>query len=358
MKIQRPDTSQLDSSVIEYILFLENELERIRSKLQVSNRDRVDSDLTIQDESEAENFTETSEPVTTKNVIIISFSGFGKRTLRHKYMIQRRGGMGVFDLETNKEDPPVCIAIAEPDQTLLLITNYGRGFRIPIISFSETPVHSRGISVVSKFELLTGEGVAKILPIQAQGYVALLGETGMVRLLRHHIFGEHMKPGTYLIDQKTFGNLGSACWINGDSDIFIATKSGKAIRFAVSLIPPQGVQAVRIQPGDQAKSILEVGAETNVFLLSSDGKGSIRPMSGFSPNKSPGAGGKNVLTTDELVGACAVSENDQILIISEQSKIIRFHSREVPVKDAVVQGVVCMALRADKPVALTHIGEE
>ena len=90
-----------------------------------------------------------------------------------------------------------------------------------------------------------------------------------------------------------------------------------------------------------------------MFLLGADGKGTIRLMENFNPNKSPNAGGKVAMNTDHLIAASAIQEKDDIFIISRLSKIIRFRAEEVPTKDGVVQGVVCMSLRADIPVAIT-----
>jgi len=87
-----------------------------------------------------------------------------------------------------------------------------------------------------------------------------------------------------------------------------------------------------------------------VFLLSSDGKGTIRLIEGFAANKSPGAGGKIAMATDHLISALATDEKTEVFIISHLSKIIRFRLEQIPAKEGVVQGVVCMSLRADQPV--------
>jgi DNA gyrase subunit A len=109
---------------------------------------------------------------------------------------------------------------------------------------------------------------------------------------------------------------------------------------------------MRLEPGDAAVAIASVSAESCVFLLTADGKGTLRLMSGFSANKSPGGGGKSAMKTDRLIGAVAVEEDDDIFILSRLSKIIRFRAAEVPPKEDVVQGVICMALRADETVAV------
>jgi DNA gyrase/topoisomerase IV subunit A len=88
-------------------------------------------------------------------------------------------------------------------------------------------------------------------------------------------------------------------------------------------------------------------------VFGAGGKGAVRLMSGFRSNKAPGAGGKAALKTDRLVGAAVVGENDDVFAISRLSKIIRFLAAEVPPKEGVVQGVNCMALRADEAVVFT-----
>ncbi len=94
---------------------------------------------------------------------------------------------------------------------------------------------------------------------------------------------------------------------------------------------------------------------SGVFLLGADGQGTIRRMAGFSRNKAPGSGGKQAMKADRLVGACAVDEGDDIFIISQLGKIIRFRADEVPAKEGVVQGVACMALRNDEAAALAAV---
>ena len=173
----------------------------------------------------------------------------------------------------------------------------------------------------------------------------------MVRLLRHHVFGEHMKPGTALTDYKQFGALASACRSEGDGELFIATRQGRAIRFSEKSIPPQGTLGIRLNQGDEVVSVTAVEPESSVFMLSADGKGAIRMMQGFSANKAPGAGGKFAIKTEHLVCATNVDDQDDLFIISRLSKIIRFRVEEVPTKDGVVQGVICMTLRGDAPVA-------
>jgi DNA gyrase subunit A len=347
---KRPNLTHLNPEVLAYIEALEAEIERLHGKSKrASSPDRVSE--VSEDKLDTTPVTEPAEPPTTLNIITGSASGIAKRTARHLYLRQRRGGMGVFDLETPGDESPCLLAMADQAQGLLIITDHGRAFRMPVSLIPEKPVHSRGEGILERLNLNPDEHLAAILPDLAQGYMALVSQTGMIRMLRHHIFGEFMKPGTLLVDLKTFGFLAAACWTPGDGDLFIATRQGRAIRFSEKLVPPQGCLGIRISGEDAVAAITPVYPDSRVFLLGADGRGSLRLMEGFAPNKAPGAGGKIAFATDHLVTALQADEPGDIFIISRLSKIIRFDVSEVPEKDGVVQGVNCMSLRADETVA-------
>jgi DNA gyrase subunit A len=346
----RPDLSQVDPELREYIETLEAEIER----LQARPSRRPSAAVEEEEVEPGETLFEPSEPPTTINVITVTASGIAKRTPRHLYSRQKRGGMGVFDLETPGDEPPAILCTADESETLLVMTDQARAFRLPVSVIPEKEVRARGESILSKLSLQDGEKLAAILPDQAEGYVALISQRGSLRLLRHHVFGEYMKPGTSLYDYRAFGPLASACWAPTDGDLLIATRQGKAIRFSFpeKQLPPQGGLGIRLSDDDQAVAICAVYEDSGVFLLGADGKGTIRLMEGFSANKAPGAGGKIAMNTDQLVGAATVEDDEDIFIISELSKMIRFQASDVPAKEGVVQGVICMSLRADRTAAL------
>lgn len=340
MPIKRPDLSKVDPSILDYIESLESELERLQG-LPSSGGNEDETPL-----------QESSEPPTTIQVITATAGGFAKRTPRHLYSRQRRGGMGIFDLDIPDELAPTILAIADQGHTILLLTSLGRAFQIPLSTILEGPVRSRGASIVSKLKFAPEETLVALLPVQAQGYLAAVSQRGMVRMLRHHVFGDYMKPGMAIYDFKSFGALAAVCWSPGDCDLLIATREGRAIRFSDKLVPPQGCLGIRLTETDLPVAITPVYDDSGVFLLGADGRGTIRDMRGFNPNKAPGAGGKSAIANEEVIAAQVLGPNDDIFIISRLSKIIRFRAEEVPVKEGVVQGVNCMSFRADSAVAV------
>lgn len=339
MNIDRPDLSQLDPAVQAYIEALEAELERLRQAEQ-ADEPRITAPL------------EPSEPPTTLNIITVSVSGQAKRTPRHLYFRQRRGGMGIFDLETPESDPPAFLASADESHNLLLITNYARAFRVPINNLPESPVRSRGQLLTEGLPFRPDERLAIVLPSQPTGYMALITERGHVRRLRHHYLGDNLRPGALLFEVQELGAPAAACWTPGEVELFIATRQGKAIRFAEQRVPHSGCLGIRLDRDDTVVAVAPVEETSSVFLLGADGKGTLRQMAGFAANKAPGSGGKVALKTDHLIGAVTATDNDDLFAISRLGKIIRFQAVEVPAKEGVVQGVNCMSLRADEVVAL------
>lgn len=343
MPLPRPDLTGLPADVIAYIVMLEEELERRAATIPQRRAPRETDDLPAF----------PAEPPTTLNVVTISAGGLAKRTPRHLYQRQRRGGMGVFDLDAPESDPPALLAVADESSSLLLLTSKCRAFRLPVASLVEAPVRSRGQAITTTAPLLADERFACAVPARSSGYVTVVSERGQVRRFGSHLFGEGMRPGTVLYEINYGGPPAAACWTNGEQDLLIATRTGNAIRFAERQIPVRGCLGIRLDRDDIVTAAAAVTDADQVFLLGSDGRGALRQMSGFRANKEPGAGGKLLMKTDALVAAFTVEEQDDLFIISQLGKIIRFQTVEVPVKEGVVQGVNCMELRSDRTVALT-----
>jgi DNA gyrase subunit A len=351
MNSQRPDLSQASSEVVAYIEALETEIARLSQPALEPAESPLGDEATQNAGSEIQNPEETP---TTFNLITVSSAGLIKRTPRHLYSRQRRGGMGIFDLETPQADPPAALLIADESQHLIVVTNRARAFRVPVNLWAASPLRSRGQSLAAQVPLEPGEQPAIVVADQARGYLALVTTQGYVRLWPYYIVGERLRSDVALYPVENFGAPIAACWTPGNGDLFVATRQGLAIRFAEKLVPGPGTQAIRLENGDSVAAVTAVQPTEGVFLLGADGRGTTRTMAGFSPNKAPGAGGKMAMKTDHLVGAVTVPEAApaDLFIISRLSKIIRFRADEVPPKEGVVQGVNCMALRADQTAAV------
>jgi DNA gyrase subunit A len=190
-----------------------------------------------------------------------------------------------------------------------------------------------------------------MIPDMGAGYLTLVMRRGQVRRWRYNVFGRSLAPGTILYDIREGGAPAGACWTAGSGDLFIATAKGNGIRFAEIQVPVRGCLGIRCDPDDPVIGVAGVREESGVFLIGEDGRGTIRLMPGFTQNKAPGAGGKQAMKADRLVGIGTADSGDDVFIVSRLGKIIRFRADEIPAKEGVVQGVACMALRGDETAA-------
>ena len=335
--MERPDLSQTTPDIRAYITHLETELARLSEGRRRSSTP-----------------AEPSEPETTLNVITISHRGIAKRTPRHLYLRQRRSGMGVFDLETAETDHPAHLAVADESDNLLLVTSLGRVFRLAVAKIAVGDVRDHGESLAEHIRFHPNEQLVTALPDEGGEFMIMVSERGWVQRIRKSFLGKNLFPGMSFHDVKHGGNITAASWTRGSDELFIGTKLGKGIRFRETQVPERGgCLGVRVDQGDVTVAVTAVIESSGVFLISHDGKGTIRKMSGFRMNKAPGAGAKVALKTNNMIGATTVKEGDDLFIISDVGKIIRFKADEVPPKEGVVQGVNCMAVRNDVVTAVT-----
>jgi len=335
-KIERPDLTQVSTEILRYIEQLESELTLYRKEPPLRTRPEIEEQAL------------PPEPPSTMNLVTISRQGMIKRTPRHLYPRQHRAGMGIFDLDIPEADAPSMIFTADESQDLLLITDWGRAYRFPLNSLVESPVRARGQSLNEAISIPSDEKPKVILPACDEGYLAILSSKGYVRVLRHNYISDNMQLRTSVFDVGKYGPVAAGTWTSGGGDLFIVTRKGLGIRFREKLVQNTCGLGIRLEPGDEVVAISEVIEDSGVFLVGSNGRGTIRLMSGFRANKAPGAGGKIAMKTDYLVGAMTVNLDQDIFIISQLSKIIRFPAVEIPPKSGVVEGVSCMSLRADK----------
>ncbi len=345
--MERPDLSNIRTDVLAYIEALEARIAALEGK-----RSRVT--VTALEEPEIHRETALPEEApTTESMISLSANGRIKRTLRHLYSRQHRGGMGVFDLDVESSDYPAALLASPESASLLLFTNLARVFRLPVGKIETAEVRDKGEDLFSRFPLEEGEKFVAVLPDRASGYVALASQRGRIRILRHHLFGEHMRPGTAMFKAEEFGQLASVCWTPGNVDLLLVSRHGMGIRFAEKLVNPAGEMGIRLAEGDSLVSVLSVEDDSAVFMVGADGRGTIRKMNSFAANKSTGGSGKIAMRSDRIAGALVVQPEEDIFLASRLSKVIRFPVNEVPETDGVVQGVVCMQLRADDVLALS-----
>ena len=151
------------------------------------------------------------------------------------------------------------------DQPLLLFTDRARAFRIPQSRLVEAPIRGKGDSILDRLPIGPDERIVSVLPVRAAGYIAFASATGGIRVLRHHIFGEHMRPGTAVFNTNEFGPLSCACWTRkpGRAD---GQPERHGNRFSEK---PSPCRRARDAPaeGDEIVAVTPVDSDSSVFIV-------------------------------------------------------------------------------------------
>jgi DNA gyrase subunit A len=304
-------------------------------------------------------------------VVTISHDGYIKRNPISLYRAQRRGGKGLTGVKPKEEDFVELLFVASSHDYLLFFTNKGRVHWKKVHEIPEAGRMSRGKAIVNLLKLERREYVATTLPVRDfnEGrYVVLATKNGLVKKTPLSAYSHPRTAGIIAVRINEDDEVIGARVSSGEQDIFLATRSGKSIRFHESEIRPMGRVAagnigIRMEKGDEVvgmESLQDEGA--TVLTVTEKGFGKRTKTEEY---RVQGRGGKGILTirTTErngpVVYAYQVSDQDELMIITEQGKIIRLWVRDISVIGRNTQGVKLIDLaEGEKVVGVAKVMED
>ena len=298
-----------------------------------------------------------------ESVLVLTKGGYIKRTDPSEYRKQKRGGVGVVDLDTKEEDFISHLVFATTHNDLLFFTDKGKAYQIKMYEIPEGKRATRGKSIMNFLSLAEGEQVTSILPMPkdkkaADGLALMMvtkGGTGKKSSAKH--FRDVRRSGLIAITLDAGDELISVSFVSKKDDIVIATKEGQSIRFAEDDVREMGrtaggVRVVRLDKGDAVISADVVAPSAKnpaLFVMSANGYGKKTELSEY---KVQNRGGSGILTmkvtakTGSLMAAKVVTDDDEeIVAMSKKSQVIRVDIKEIPALSRATQGVRVMKLR-------------
>ncbi len=304
-------------------------------------------------------------------VVTISHTGYIKRNPISLYRAQRRGGKGLTGVRPKEEDFVELLFVASSHDSLLFFTNKGKVHWKKVHEIPEAGRMSRGKAIVNLLNLEKGEHIATILPVRefTEGsYVVLGTKRGLVKKTPLSAYSHPRAGGIIAIKINDRDEVIGARVTDGSQDIFLATRGGKSIRFHESEIRPMGRVAagnigIRIDQEDEVvgmEALPERGA--TILTVTENGYGKRTKTEEY---RVQGRGGKGILTirTTERNGpvVCAhqVMDQDQVMIITGQGKIIRLKVSDISTIGRNTQGVKLIDLgEGEKVVAVAKVMED
>lgn len=277
-------------------------------------------------------------------------SGYIKRTSLSYYHFQSRGGKGKRGISMKAEDVVQDLFICSTHSYLLIFTNKGRLYWLKALYIPDVGVSSRGKSISNLVQFNPEEKVSSLVAVKDFSrdlYVVMLSSGGRIKKTRLSDFRHIRSGGIIAITLNPGSELLAAKLTDGQNDILIGTKLGKAIRFKESDVRPMGrqaagVKAITMRPKDQIIGMIVVGkGEKYIFTASEKGFGKKTEIDIYPRRRRGGKGVINLKVNSRIgqaIGIVGISE-EELLLITEIGKVIRIKIEQVRPLGRATQGV-------------------
>lgn len=305
-------------------------------------------------------------------VVTISHAGYVKRIPVAEYNAQRRGGRGITTMKTKEEDFVQSVIIANTHNYLMLFTNMGRVFMKKCYEIPEASKNAKGTNLVNIIELQNGEKVTAYLSIEdfkACPYLTMITKNGIIKRTLLESYKNIRRSGLIAINLDEGDELLHVLRTDGDSDVLLATHKGFAVHFEESAArtlgrTARGVKAINLSEGDMVVGAVALSKddERHILFISELGYGKRSKISEFPIHNRGGKGVTCHKASDKLGQLCgiqAVSDEDDVMLITNTGMIIRTRVNEISVYSRTAAGVRVMRIGEDmKIVSFTRVDKQ
>ncbi|MEK6681595.1 MAG: DNA gyrase subunit A [Nitrospirota bacterium] len=303
-------------------------------------------------------------------VITISHSGYIKRNPLNLYRSQRRGGKGMMGMETKEEDFVEHLFSASTHDYLLFFTNAGRIYWLKVYQVPEAGKLAKGKAIINLLQFLPDEKLTAVLPIskfEEGRYVVMCTKMGVIKKTDLSAFSNPRAGGIIALSIDEGDSLVTAGLTDGKKEILIGTRDGLGIRFKEDEVrdmgrSARGVRGIDLQKGDEVVGMEIVMDNSTIMTVAENGFGK---RTGLSEYRLQGRGGKGIITlkttdkTGNVVGILQVADDDEIMMITANGKVIRLKVKSLRTIGRNTQGVKLFDIeKGDKIMAVALLAEK
>ncbi|MDO5702005.1 MAG: DNA gyrase subunit A [Lachnospiraceae bacterium] len=333
---------------------IRDELLTVREKYADDRKTQIildSSDISIEDMIPDDNM-----------VITATQLGYIKRMTVDNFRMQNRGGKGIKGMQTIEDDAVADLFMTTNHSYIWFFTNKGRAYRLKAFEIPEASRTARGTALVNLLQLMPEERVTTVLPVKqlsSETCLIMATKQGIVKRTPVSHFANIRKTGINAITLREDDELIEVKWDDSDQDLMLFSREGMCIRFNVRDIRPMGRSAggvigMRLFEGDEVVNMITENQGSHVLFISEKGLGKLTALSEFRSQHRGGYGTKCYKIMDKsgsLVGAKAVSETDELLIITTEGLVIRTACSGISILGRITTGVKIMDLRDGETVA-------
>lgn len=293
--------------------------------------------------------------------ITVTKAGYIKRTPVATYSKQGRGGKGRLGAKAKNEDFVEHLFTAETHSFLMIFTADGQVYKIKVHEIPEAEPSARGKAVVNLVNLPTEAKLVTVMPVKdfsEEIYLTMVTKQGIIKKSALADYQNIRANGINAINIDEGDELLNIIRTDGTKEILIATHNGMAVRFKETDVRPmgrvaRGVIGANLRDGDYVVSVLATDGTENILTISENGFGKQTNVSNYRLTKRGATGVINMKTTDKtgkVVAAFPVGDDSEIMIITQQAKLIRLGVDKIRETGRAAQGVMLIRTGEDDKV--------
>jgi DNA gyrase subunit A len=311
----------------------------------------------------------TDEELIKREEIVISMTklGYIKRMPRDTFKVQNRGGKGIKGMMTIDNDLIDKIFLTDTHNYIMFFTNMGRVYRLKGYQIPESGRNARGVAIVNLLQLLPGENVTTIIPVAGfdKKYLMMATRKGIVKKTDISAFANIRKTGLTAITLSEDDELIEVKATSGENDVFVMTKKGMCIRFNESCVrqtgrSSMGVKGISLRKDDEVIAMqLDVQGD-DILFVTKNGMGKRTKISEFSTQNRGGLGLKYYKITEktgEVVSAKSVTDEHDIMMMTNEGIMIRMHCSDIPVIGRITSGVKLMNVDTSNNICVASVAK-
>ncbi len=344
----------------ELLGVIKKEISAIRDKYGDERRTSIgydEDDISMEDLIPNEN-----------NIITMTSLGYIKRMTMDMFKSQHRGGKGIKGMQTIDDDYIVDMFMTTSHHYLMFFTNMGRVYSMKAYQIPLSSRTARGTAIINLLQLMPGEKITAVIPIR--GYdtddnLFMTTRSGIVKKTPIRDYANIRKSGLIAINIREDDELIEVKLTDKTKDILLITKMGQCIRFHEEDVRAtgrntMGVIGMKLMPGDEVVAMQMNTQGDSILLVSEYGMGKRTRIDEFSPQFRGGKGIKCYKITEKtgnLIGAKAVNDENEIMLITTEGIIIQMMVNEISTLGRVASGVKLMDLDPTKDVVIASMAK-
>lgn len=306
-----------------------------------------------------------------ESVLVLTQGGYVKRTNPSEYRTQKRGGVGVIDLNTKEEDVVTTLLTTSTHSDLLFFTNAGKVYKSKMYEIPEGKRATKGKSIMNFLPLGSEERVTSVLAVRKDDWsgdwgLMMFTSGGVAKKCDASAFQDVRRSGLIAITLKDKDALIAARFVGKGDEVSLVTKGGQSIRFKESDVRQMGrtaggVGAMKLGKNDEIVSadvFPKNAKDLEILVVTEDGYGKSTPAKEYKIQNRGGSGIKTVKVTDKTGKVvCGIVVNGEerkegeLVIMSKKGQVIKLPLKDIPTLGRDTQGVRVMKMRPGDQIA-------